>query len=167
MGFHIKLLTPKWRFLSTIKWGILTIHLSYEYIHFPGPNQICAGHVLLNAIVVAFGDDEKSLDKLQMASGAPGGNFRAWSPTPPERGSFPLDHYGECTEQMSKYLQCLKFTNNQNSPNCRVLAKDYLRCRMDNQLMDESDWESLGLVNLPERNQKKGQEEKTHNSEKP
>lgn len=84
-----------------------------------------------------------------MATGAPGGNFRAWTPTPPERGSFPLDHYGECTEHMTKYLNCLKFTNNQNAPNCRILAKNYLKCRMDNQLMDQSDWDSLGLTNLP------------------
>lgn len=95
-----------------------------------------------------------------MASGAPGGNFRAWTPTPPERGSFPLDHFGECTEQMNLYLKCLKVTNNQNSPNCRVLAKQYLRCRMDNQLMDESNWESLGLINLPDEKPKLQQEDK-------
>ncbi|KAK6462134.1 putative copper metallochaperone, required for cytochrome c oxidase assembly [Scheffersomyces coipomensis] len=84
-----------------------------------------------------------------MASGAPGGNFRHWSPTPPERGSFPLDHYGECTEYMNSYLKCMKFTQNQNAPNCRILAKQYLKCRMDNQLMEQSEWDSLGLVNLP------------------
>lgn len=43
----------------------------------------------------------------------------------------------------------MKFTENKNAPNCRILAKDYLKCRMDHQLMDESDWDSLGLVNLP------------------
>lgn len=47
------------------------------------------------------------------------------------------------------YLQCMKYTENKNAPNCRILAKKYLRCRMDNELMDESDWQSLGLVNLP------------------
>lgn len=84
-----------------------------------------------------------------MASGAPGGNFRTWTPTPPERGSFPLDHYGECTDQMTKYLECMRFTENRNAPNCRLLAKEYLRCRMDHQLMEKSEWDSLGLVNLP------------------
>lgn len=84
-----------------------------------------------------------------MASGAPGGNFRGWTPTPPERGLFPLDHLGECTEQMNQYLKCMKFTENRNAPNCRILAKNYLRCRMDHQLMDESEWDSLGLTNLP------------------
>lgn len=43
----------------------------------------------------------------------------------------------------------MKFTENKNAPNCRILAKQYLKCRMDNQLMEQSDWESLGLVNLP------------------
>lgn len=47
----------------------------------------------------------------------------------------------------------MKFTENRNAPNCRILAKDYLKCRMDNKLMEESDWESLGLVNLPQENQ--------------
>ncbi|EGW32565.1 uncharacterized protein SPAPADRAFT_71943 [Spathaspora passalidarum NRRL Y-27907] len=85
-----------------------------------------------------------------MASGAPGGgNFRSWTPTPPERGSFPLDHDHECSSQMFKYLECMKFTENKNAPNCRILAKDYLKCRMDHQLMEQSDWDSLGLVNLP------------------
>ncbi|QRG40029.1 hypothetical protein FDK38_004490 [Candidozyma auris] len=84
-----------------------------------------------------------------MASGAPGGNFRGWTPTPPERGAFPLDHYGDCKNQMMEYLKCMKFTENKNAPNCRILAKNYLQCRMDNQLMEKSDWDSLGLVNLP------------------
>lgn len=50
---------------------------------------------------------------------------------------------------MMEYLKCMKFTENRNAPNCRILAKNYLQCRMDNQLMEKSDWDSLGLVNLP------------------
>ena len=46
----------------------------------------------------------------------------------------------------------MKFTENKNAPNCRILAKQYLKCRMDNQLMEKSDWDSLGLVNLPGEN---------------
>lgn len=83
------------------------------------------------------------------ASLTSGGNFKSWTPTPPERGSFPLDHYGDCKDQMMEYLKCMKFTENKNAPNCRILAKKYLQCRMDNQLMEKSDWDSLGLVNLP------------------
>lgn len=51
---------------------------------------------------------------------------------------------------MMDYLRCMKYTENKNAPNCRVMAKRYLKCRMDNELMDESDWESLGLTNLPD-----------------
>lgn len=43
----------------------------------------------------------------------------------------------------------MKFTENKNAPNCRILAKEYLKCRMDNQLMEKSEWDTLGLVNLP------------------
>lgn len=43
----------------------------------------------------------------------------------------------------------MRFTENKNAPNCRILAKQYLGCRMDNQLMEELTWDSLGLVNLP------------------
>lgn len=43
----------------------------------------------------------------------------------------------------------MKFTENRNAPNCRILAKEYLGCRMKNQLMEQSDWDSLGLINLP------------------
>lgn len=60
-----------------------------------------------------------------------------------------MDHLGECKQQMMDYLKCMKFTENKNAPNCRALAKKYLGCRMDNQLMDKSDWDLLGLVNLP------------------
>lgn len=46
---------------------------------------------------------------------------------------------------MSQYLQCLKLVKGNNAPNCRILAKRYLGCRMDNQLMDRDDWKNLGL----------------------
>ena len=43
----------------------------------------------------------------------------------------------------------MKFTENRNAPNCRILAKQYLKCRMDHQLMEKSEWDTLGLTNLP------------------
>lgn len=49
----------------------------------------------------------------------------------------------------------MKFTENKNAPNCRILAKEYLGCRMEHQLMEESDWDSLGLINLPGEKTKK------------
>ncbi|GME67812.1 unnamed protein product [[Candida] boidinii] len=78
-------------------------------------------------------------------SGNPGNKISSWSTTPPDRGSFPLDHFGDCTEQMKKYLNCLKIVRNDNAPNCRLLAKDYLECRMQHELMDRVSWDRLGL----------------------
>ncbi|CCD24610.1 Cox19p NDAI_0D02960 [Naumovozyma dairenensis CBS 421] len=78
-------------------------------------------------------------------SGNPGSSLRALSPTPPERGSFPLDHDNECYDAMVKYLNCMKLVKGENAPNCRLLAKSYLKCRMDHQLMDRDEWEHLGL----------------------
>ncbi|CCK72083.1 Cox19p KNAG_0I02990 [Huiozyma naganishii CBS 8797] len=78
-------------------------------------------------------------------SGNPGNALRALSPTPPERGSFPLDHDGECFDAMAAYLRCMRLVHNENAPNCRLLAKEYLRCRMEHRLMDRDDWAHLGL----------------------
>ncbi|KAK9454223.1 hypothetical protein V1511DRAFT_503089 [Dipodascopsis uninucleata] len=82
-----------------------------------------------------------------MAFGAPnaGSIFR---PTPPDRGSFPLDHDGECKKQMESYLACIKanpMTKERIKPECRLLAKDYLNCRMERGLMRKDDWKNLGL----------------------
>ncbi|KAJ1675863.1 Suppressor of Sensor Kinase (SLN1) [Spiromyces aspiralis] len=65
-------------------------------------------------------------------------------PTPPDRGSFSLDHHGECAQYMRQYLQCLKDNNNNNKV-CRPLAKEYLQCRMDRNLMDREEWGKLGF----------------------
>lgn len=46
---------------------------------------------------------------------------------------------------MRKYLECMKVTRGENAHNCRLLAKEYLKCRMDNQLMDQDQWKNLGL----------------------
>ena len=39
----------------------------------------------------------------------------------------------------------MQLVQNENAMNCRLLAKDYLRCRMDHQLMDYDEWSHLGL----------------------
>ncbi|ODQ75819.1 hypothetical protein LIPSTDRAFT_41423, partial [Lipomyces starkeyi NRRL Y-11557] len=54
-------------------------------------------------------------------------------PTPPDRGSFPLDHDGECKNQMQIYLDCLRSSRSRERvpSDCRLLAKEYLNCRME------------------------------------
>ncbi|CAG8452364.1 4415_t:CDS:2 [Acaulospora colombiana] len=64
-----------------------------------------------------------------MSFGRPPDNV-SFAPSPPERGSFPLDHDGECKHLMQEYLQCLK-KNFGNNGNCRNLSKAYLKCRME------------------------------------
>ncbi|PSR91964.1 hypothetical protein BD289DRAFT_365306 [Coniella lustricola] len=63
----------------------------------------------------------------------------------PQRGSFPLDHDGECKHVMSVYLACLKKVKGVNDNACRELAKDYLACRMDRNLMARDDFKNLGF----------------------
>ncbi|KAG8191329.1 hypothetical protein JTE90_006077 [Oedothorax gibbosus] len=75
-------------------------------------------------------------------------------PSPPDKGSFPLDHEGECKKQMLQYLLCMNRKENQNSE-CRLLAKDYLGCRMDKNLMAREDWPSLGFNEKVEESTKK------------
>ncbi|ODQ63605.1 hypothetical protein NADFUDRAFT_53268 [Nadsonia fulvescens var. elongata DSM 6958] len=73
------------------------------------------------------------------------GSSTAWRPTPPQRGSFPLDHDSECSHIMADYLKCLNSTRGTNAPTCRLLAKRYLSCRMDTGLMGQDEWKNLGL----------------------
>ncbi|CAG7971184.1 unnamed protein product [Penicillium salamii] len=80
-----------------------------------------------------------------MSFGAPGGGSVNIKPTPPERGSFPLDHE-ECKHVISGYLKCIKLNRGTNDEACRKLAKDYLACRMDKNLMAPEKFENLGLV---------------------
>ncbi|XP_067008349.1 cytochrome c oxidase assembly protein COX19 [Anabrus simplex] len=72
---------------------------------------------------------------------------KSFTPTPPDKGSFPLDHEGHCKIPMLKYMICLKEHKNDNSA-CRKEAKDYLGCRMDNSLMAKEDWSKLGYADL-------------------
>ncbi|KAF7502116.1 Cytochrome c oxidase assembly protein cox19 [Endocarpon pusillum] len=90
-----------------------------------------------------------------MSFGAPGGRALNIKPTPPERGSFPLDHDAECKHLISSYLRCLKKPRHSsdsgkiqagiNDEECRLIAKDYLQCRMDKNLMAKDEMKNLGL----------------------
>ncbi|CAD6504618.1 BgTH12-00126 [Blumeria graminis f. sp. triticale] len=77
--------------------------------------------------------------------GSPGGKQLSVKPIPPERGSFPLDHEGECKEVMIRYLSCVKMTKGNNDPECRNLAKLYLGCRMERNLMAKDEFKNLGF----------------------
>ncbi|KAI1476177.1 hypothetical protein F4774DRAFT_260598 [Daldinia eschscholtzii] len=63
--------------------------------------------------------------------GSPGSGPYTGKPIPPQRGSFPLDHDGECKAVMTKYLSCIKKVKGVNDEECRNIAKSYLSCRMD------------------------------------
>ncbi|KAH8120663.1 hypothetical protein DFH11DRAFT_1499380, partial [Phellopilus nigrolimitatus] len=67
--------------------------------------------------------------------------------SPPDRGSFPLDHDGECKEQMKAYLACLQ-QNGASSTPCRIAGKGYLECRMTKGLMERDEWRNLGMNNV-------------------
>ncbi|XP_020296231.1 cytochrome c oxidase assembly protein COX19 [Pseudomyrmex gracilis] len=70
---------------------------------------------------------------------------KLFTPTPPERGSFPLDHEARCKSSMIKYMRCLVENRNQNTM-CRDVAKEYFACRMDNNLMSREEWSNLGYA---------------------
>lgn len=72
---------------------------------------------------------------------------KTFKPTPPDKGSFPLDHEGVCKKLMIKYMQCLRQNSNNNSA-CREESQSYLSCRMDNNLMAKEDWSKLGFADL-------------------
>ncbi|KIM34367.1 hypothetical protein M408DRAFT_325782 [Serendipita vermifera MAFF 305830] len=78
-----------------------------------------------------------------MSFGRPGSS-QILQAAPPDRGSFPLDHDGECKAMMSAYLKCLKENKSASTP-CRNLTKGYLDCRMQRGLMQKEEWENIGL----------------------
>ncbi|KAI0318984.1 hypothetical protein OF83DRAFT_1055852 [Amylostereum chailletii] len=82
-----------------------------------------------------------------MSFGRPPSISTGFQVSPPNRGSFPLDHYGECKDAMAQYLECLK-KNSSTSTECRHLSRDYLGCRMQKGLMGKDEWRNLGLSNL-------------------
>lgn len=71
---------------------------------------------------------------------------KVFTPTAPDKGSFPLDHEGVCKKLMIYYMSCLRKNNNNNTA-CREQAREYLQCRMNNNLMAKEDWSKLGFSN--------------------
>ncbi|TEB35105.1 hypothetical protein FA13DRAFT_1441122 [Coprinellus micaceus] len=82
-----------------------------------------------------------------MSFGRPPSINNGFRVSAPDRGSFPLDHFGECKQKMTLYMNCLKENGSTSSP-CRVLSREYLDCRMQKGLMERDDFENLGLANL-------------------
>ncbi|XP_070145589.1 cytochrome c oxidase assembly protein COX19 isoform X1 [Ovis canadensis] len=66
---------------------------------------------------------------------------KSFQPRPPDKGSFPLDHFGECKSFKEKFMKCLRDNNFENAL-CRNESKEYLECRMER--LTESD--ALGPV---------------------
>jgi len=72
---------------------------------------------------------------------------KQFKPTAPDKGSFPLDHEGECRQFYVKYMICLNNTDFDASK-CRQESKDYLGCRMEKGLMEKETWKRLGYQDL-------------------
>ncbi|KXT17746.1 hypothetical protein AC579_3622 [Pseudocercospora musae] len=77
--------------------------------------------------------------------GGPGGRTTFSKPTPPQRGSFPLDHEAECQPIMKQYLKCIKSAKGVPTEACRELSKNYLQCRMERNLMAPDSMRNLGF----------------------
>ena len=75
----------------------------------------------------------------------------------PDLGSFPLDHFKECTEIYQTYMSCLKQNKGQITP-CRRLSMQYLQCRMDNDLMRKDDISKMGFRDIAEKEKEKDKE---------
>jgi len=67
------------------------------------------------------------------------------APLAPEKGVFPLDHFGECKRVMRKYLRCLE-KHGDDAGRCRDVSKKYLECRMERELMAKQPLEELGFA---------------------
>ncbi|NWH33068.1 COX19 protein, partial [Chloropsis hardwickii] len=55
---------------------------------------------------------------------------KSFTPRPPDKGAFPLDHFGECSAFKERFMECLRHSGYESAA-CRQSAKAYLQCRMD------------------------------------
>ncbi|XP_062999102.1 cytochrome c oxidase assembly protein COX19 [Elgaria multicarinata webbii] len=74
---------------------------------------------------------------------------KSFKPKPPDKGSFPLDHFGECKAFKEKFMKCLQANSFENAL-CRQESKEYLECRMERDLMVKEPLEKLGFKQLTE-----------------
>ena len=85
-----------------------------------------------------------------MSAGGAFGGARGYQPKPPEKGVFPLDHFGECKGSKQKYMDCLR-ENKEDAERCREEAKSYLECRMAKNLMANQSLSELGFSEQVQR----------------
>lgn len=64
--------------------------------------------------------------------------------TPPDKGSFPLDHKGICRAMQEKWANCMK-SSAWESSRCRVESAAYLQCRITHNLMNPEEISRLGF----------------------
>ncbi|KAM9555400.1 cytochrome c oxidase assembly protein COX19 [Guaruba guarouba] len=83
---------------------------------------------------------------------------KSFKPRPPDKGAFPLDHFGECSAFKERFMECLRDSGYESGA-CRQRAMAYLQCRMERQLMANEPLEKLGFKDLidekPEENHEK------------
>ncbi|NXP01175.1 COX19 protein, partial [Certhia brachydactyla] len=75
---------------------------------------------------------------------------KSFTPRPPDKGAFPLDHLGECSAFKERFMECLRHSGYESAA-CRQSAMAYLECRMDRrvgQLMANEPLEKLGFKDL-------------------
>ncbi|NXA38538.1 COX19 protein, partial [Eudromia elegans] len=74
---------------------------------------------------------------------------KSFKARPPDKGAFPLDHFGECAAFKEQFLECLRQSGSESSA-CRPRAMAYLQCRMERrvQLMANEPLEKLGFKDL-------------------
>ncbi|CAG9461452.1 unnamed protein product [Pedinophyceae sp. YPF-701] len=79
-----------------------------------------------------------------MSAGGQFGGSRGVPSKAPEKGIFPLDHFGECKEVAKAYTACLKQSKG-DAGVCRELSKKYFECRMSSGLMEKQELAELGF----------------------
>ncbi|NWS14625.1 COX19 protein, partial [Pachyramphus minor] len=72
---------------------------------------------------------------------------KSFTPRPPDKGAFPLDHFGECSAFKERFMECLRHSGYESAA-CRQHAMAYLECRMDRRLMANEPLEKLGFKDL-------------------
>ncbi|XP_075889953.1 cytochrome c oxidase assembly protein COX19 [Nelusetta ayraudi] len=72
---------------------------------------------------------------------------KSFKPRAPDKGAFPLDHFGDCKAFKEVFMKCLRDNSFDNSQ-CRLQSKEYLECRMEHQLMTREPLEKLGFRDL-------------------